>query len=127
MSHVNKVESGYQSYLESGGIINEMDYQSAIDRMSGICRIIMSENSRPIQSMIEQVEGVAEYSRIELRSSEHIPDQRVVLYVVLRGDTNSKGVKYHHDQMSDQRIFGEGLRRLGDIDSFNKLVKAYPH
>ena len=31
---MNKAEDGYRRYLELGGIINETDYQSAIDRMN---------------------------------------------------------------------------------------------
>jgi len=127
MSHVNKVESGYQSYLESGGIINEMDYQSAIDRMSGMRRVIMFENSSSMLSRVGQVREMARYSGIALSDSGDTPDPRIVLYVILRGDTRPTGVKYHHDQMSDQRIFGEVLRMLGDTDSFDKLVKAHPH
>ena len=120
-------EISYRRYLELGGIINETDYRSAIGRMPGIRRVIMFENGGSIQSRVGQVRGIAKYSGIELRGSEYIPDPRIVLYVILRWDTRPKGVKYHHDQMSDQRIFGEVLRMLGDTDSFDKLVKAHPH
>ena len=124
---MSMAETSYKRYLELGGIINETDYQSAIGRMPGIRRTIMFENGGSIQSRVGQARGIAKYSEIELRGPEHIPDPRIVLYVILRGDTRPKGVKYHHDQMSDQRIFGEVLRMLGDKDSFDKLVKAHPH
>jgi len=120
-------ETSYKRYLELGGIINENDYRSAIGRMPSVCRIIMFENSDSTHSRVEQVRGIARYSGIELLGPEYVPDPRIVLYVILRGDTRPKGVKYHHDQMSDQRIFGEVLRMLGDTDSFDKLVKAHPH
>ncbi len=76
---------------------------------------------------VEQVKEIAKYSGIELRDSGDTLDPRIVLYVILRGDVRPEGVKHHHSQMSDQRIFGEVLRMLGDVDSFDKLVKAHPH
>jgi len=124
---VSMAETSYNRYLKLGGIINETDYRSAIGRMPGIRRVIMFENSGSIQSRVEQARGIAKYSGIELRGPEYIPDPRIVLYVILRGDTRPKGVKYHHDQMCDQCIFAEVLRMLGDKDSFDKLVKAHPH
>src|SRR3990167_8968334 len=124
---MSRAEFSYRRYLELGGIINETDYRSAIGRMPGIRRVIMFENSGSIQSRVEQARGISKYSGIELRGPEYIPDPRIVLYVILRGDTRPKGVKYHHDQMCDQCIFAEVLRMLGDKDSFDKLVKAHPH
>jgi len=115
----------YRHYLELGGIINETDYQNAIDRMYSTH---MLERKDPqVRSSIMQVWIMAEYSGIRLNNLEDVSDSRIVLYVILRGDVESDGVKYHHSQMSDQRIFGEVLRMLGDTDSFSKLVKAYPH
>ena len=52
-------------------------------------------------------------------------DPKVKLYVVLRADNKPEDVKYHHSQMSDQRLFAEVLRMLGDTDALNKLVDAY--
>jgi len=124
---MSMAEVSYRRYLEWGGIINETDYRSAIDRMPGMCRIIMFESSSSMLSRVEQVKGIARYSGFELSDSEDTLDPRIVLYVILRGDIRPEGVKYHHDQMSDQRIFGEVLRMLGDTDSFDKLVKAHPH
>lgn len=121
------VGGSYCHYLELGGIINETDYRSAIDRMPDMCRIIMLENNGSMQSRVGQAKGIAQYSGIALSDSEDTPDPRIVLYVILRGDVAPKGVKYHHDQMSDQRIFGEVLRMLEDTDSFEKLVKAHLH
>ena len=130
MAHTNKAEDDYRRYLELGGIINETDYQSAIDRMD---RMRLLEGMGPqvrsseILSRVEQAKGIARYSGIELSDSGDIPDPRIVLYVILRGDTRPEGVRHHHSRMSDKRIFGEVLRMLGDIDSFDKLVKAHPH
>lgn len=118
-------ENNYQHYLELGGIINEKDYRSALDRMDN-ARVIDRENPQ-VKNFISQVLGMARYAEIELNNSEDVPDPKVALYVILRGDTGPKDVKYHHDQMSDQRVFGEVLRMSGDADSLDKLIKAYPN
>jgi|SRR3989344_6400895 len=124
---MKRAECDYRRYLELSGIINETDYQSAMNRISGMCRIVMFESSSSIQSRVGQVGWIAKYSGIELLGPEYVPDPRILLYVILRGDTRPEGVRHHHSQMSDQRIFGEVLRMLGDTDSFDKLVKAHPH
>lgn len=115
-------KSGHQRYLELGGIINEEDYQSALDRMINMSTL-NRENPR-----VRQAVDIARYSGIKLNDSKSgVFDPRVVLYVILRNDIRPEGVKYHHDQMSDQRIFGEVLRMLGDAASLDKLIKAFPN
>ena len=120
-------EFSYRRYLELGGIINETDYQSAIDRMHSMHTL--EEGDPQVGNSIRQVQVrvIAEYAGIELSGSGDTPDKRIVLYVILRGDMRPNGVKHHHSQMSDQRIFGEVLRMLEDKDSLDKLVKAHPH
>ena len=120
-------ENNYQHYLELGGIINEKDYQSALDRMNSV-HTLDRKDPQVIDS-IRQVVDMARYAKIELGDSEDVVDidPRIVLYVILRLDVGPEGVKYHHSQMSDQRIFGEVLRMLGDANSLNKLIKAYPN
>lgn len=126
-----KVPISYSRYLELGGIINEKDFRGAIFQMHSMRMMLerggLEARTYGILSRAEQAKGIARYSGIELSDSRDTPDPRIVLYVILRGDTRPEGVNYHHDQMSDQRIFGEVLRMLGDEDSFNKLVKAHPH
>lgn len=119
------LENNYQRYLELGGIINENDCQSALDRMNS-AHALDRKDPQVIDS-IRQVVDMARYVKIKLNDSEDVLDPMVVLYVILRLDTKPKDVKYHHSQMSDQRIFGEVLRMVGDADSFDKLVKAYPN
>ena len=121
---MSKDRNDYGCYLELGGIINEEDYQSAIDRMNS--RTLETMDMR-VRNSIRQARKIAEYSGIELTGSEDTLDPRIVLYVILRLDTKPEEVKYHHEQMSDQRIFGEVLRMLGDEDSLDKLAKAHPH
>jgi len=122
---MSMTEISYRCYMKLGGIINEADYQSAIDRMRGACALDRREPQ--IINSIMQVKVMARYSGIALSDSEDASDPRIALYVILRGDIRPTGVKYHHDQMCDQRIFGEVLRMLGDTDSFEKLVKTHPH
>ena len=109
----------YQQYRELGGIINEEDYQSALDRAQSTARL---DN----ESLVAQVELIAKVSGITLHNSEDILDQRTILYGILRTDTNS-GEKYHHNRMGDQQLFAEALRMLGDTDSLKKLIEAHPN
>ena len=122
---MGKVGSDYRRYLELGGIINEKEYQSAIDRMNSV-RMLATRDPQ-VRNSIMQAKVIAGCSGIELSDSEDTPDPRIILYVILRNDVRPKGVKHYHSQMSDQRIFGEVLRMLGDEDSLDKLVKAHPH
>ena len=113
----------YQRYIELGGIINEKDYQSALDRIGNT----LNRKEWPVRVSILQAMGIAEYARIELSSPENDLDPRVALYVILRNDVRPESVKYHHGQMSDQCIFGEVLRILEDADSLDKLIKVFPN
>ncbi|MEK7076160.1 MAG: hypothetical protein AAB941_00645 [Patescibacteria group bacterium] len=119
------VENNYQRYLGLGGIINENDYQSALDRMNSV-HTLDRKDPQVIDS-IRQVVDMARYAKITLGDFKNVFDPRVILYVILRLDTKPEDVKYHHSQMSDQRIFGEVLRMLGDASSLDKLIKAYPN
>ncbi len=119
------VENNYQRYLGLGGIINENDYQSALDRMNSV-HTLDRKDPQVIDS-IRQVVDMARYAKIILSDLKDVLDPRVVLYVILRLDTKPEDVEYHHSQMSDQRIFGEVLRMLGDASSLDKLIKAYPN
>lgn len=119
------LENGYQHYLGLGGIINEKDYQGAFDRMSNTH--VLDRKNPHVRVLVVQVTAMARHAKITLSDSEDAPDPKIVLYVILRSDIMSEGVKYHHSQMSDQRIFGEVLRILGDVDSLDKLIEAYPN
>lgn len=113
----------YERYTELGGIINEKDYQSALDRLGNT----LDRKELSVRASILQAMGIAEYARIELSISENGFDPRITLYVLLRNDVRPEGIKYHHCQMSDQCIFGEVLRMLEDADSLDKLIMAFPN
>ena len=112
------MEENYQNYKELGGIINEGDYQSALTRAKNTTTIY--------DRWVKQSELIARVAKIELRNEKDSLDQRTILYGVLRSD-KPKGVKYHHCQMSDQRLFAEVLRMLGDVDSLDKLINTHPN
>ena len=108
----------YQRYQELGGIINEKDYESALLR---------SKNAvAPSRSVVRQAKFIAETAGIAL-ASETSADKRVILYGILRTDSKPTDIKYHHSQMSDQRLFAEALRMVGDADSLHKLLAAFPN
>ena len=75
---------------------------------------------------VAQAVLMAQHAGIEIDSNAS-NDPRVVLYGILRNDTMPQGVEYHHAQMSDQKIFAEALRMLGDKDSLEKFTAALPH
>lgn len=108
--------NSYQKYQGLGGIINEGDYRSALARAKDTIKLD--------DRLVSQSELIARVAKIELNNTKDSLDQRTILYGVLRSD-KPEGVKYHHCQMSDQRLFAEALRMLGDVDSLNKLVSAY--
>ena len=110
-------ENNYQRYLELGGIINEKDYQDVLIRAQ---RTTTLDEAR-----IRQAENLAKFAGIELYNTDGTIDQRIVLYGILRSDVMPEGVKYHHSQMSDQRILVEALRMLGDVESVNKMIRKY--
>lgn len=108
----------YESYQEVGGIINEKDYRSALAR---------AEEAETLnETLIQQAKNIAEYAGIVLDNSGGV-DPKVKLYAVLRADNKPEDVKYHHSQMSDQHLFAEAARMLGDADSLNKMIAAYPN
>ena len=112
-------KNNYQRYLDLDGIINKDDHRSAFMKVQDT--VILDE------ALIKQAENIAKFAGIELDSSKDTVDPRIILYGILRRDVRPKGVKYHHDQMSDQRIFVEALRMLGDTESVNKMIKAHPN
>src|SRR3989338_4941881 len=107
----------YQQYQELGGIINENDYQNALDRAQNA---VMLDN----KTLIGQAESIARVSGITLHNADGVLDKRIILYGKLRTDTNP-GVEYHHSQMCDQQLFAEALRTLGDADALKKIIEAY--
>lgn len=120
MRNAEKENNCYERYKKLGGIINEKDYDSALARAKNPAAVKMS--------LIKQSEFIAQVAGIELRNEKDTPDQRTVLYGILRADAKSKEeAEYHHSDMSDQRLFAETLRMLGDADSLNKLINAYPN
>lgn len=114
-----KENNCYQRYKELGGIINEKDYCSALTRAKNITTLNIV--------LIKQAEYMAEFAGIELRNAKNAVDQRVTLYGILRTDTRPEKTQYHHSQMCDQRLFAEALRMLGDAESLQKIIEAYPN
>lgn len=111
-------KNNYQKYLELGGIINEADYISALER---------TDNAPVGIATIAQVRIMANHAKIELHNQDNSIDRRIKLYRILRTDIRPDGIKHHHDSMSDQQIFVEALRMLGDKESTNKMIESHPN
>jgi len=116
--HQPEERGAYDRYQELGGIINEQDFADTLARAGEI------ETFK--QTLVWQAEGIAAHAGIDLEG-ERGPDPRVKLYAVLRTDTKPEDVEHHHSQMSDQRLFAEVLRMLGDAESLDKIIAAYPN
>ena len=110
---------GYKRYAELGGIINEKDYGNVVLR---VANTITLEHH-----LIGQAELIAKFAGIELCNTKDALDQRVVLYGILRNDSKPEGVAHHHSQMGDQRLFAEACRILGDVESLQKMIAAFPN
>ena len=104
----------YAGYRALGGIINEEDFSSALAR---------AKDAKPDKFSANQIMSMAKRSGIELSGDQ---DERAVLYGVLRSGVNAEA-GHHHNQMSDQRLFAEALRMLGDNEGLEKLKTAYPN
>ena len=114
-----KKNKSYHQYWELGGIINEKDYESALTR---------AKNTPALDAArTKQAEEIAKFAGIKLDNTKDGIDQRIILYEILRSDTKPEEVTSHHSQMSDQRLFVEALRMLGDVESLDKMIKAYPN
>ncbi|MEK7187369.1 MAG: hypothetical protein AAB691_00805 [Patescibacteria group bacterium] len=109
------LERAYEEYKKLRGIINRNDYRSIIDRAREVPTL------RKVS--ISQAKGIAQRAGITLLGDT---DPRIMLYAIMRSDTKPEGVEHHHSQMSDQRLFAEAARILGDKDSLKKLIEAYP-
>ncbi len=115
-----KENNSYGRYQKLGGIINKKDYESTLARVKNTVALNAT--------LVKQLEHIAEFTGIELHNIKNTIDQRIILYVILRADIKSKEeAEYHHSDMSDQRLFAEVLRMLGDVDSLNKLINAHPN
>jgi len=112
-------ENNYQKYLALGGIINEADYNNALERIKSFHSLT--------KTLILQAVNIAKYAGIELQNIEDGLDSRVMLYGILRIDIKPEGVEYYHSSMSDQKIFVEALRMLEDTESVDKMIKRHPN
>ena len=104
-------KSDYQRYLDLGGIINEKDYKSALERAS---------DTIVDKVTADQVESIKYFAKIE-----SLNPLAVKLYGVLRSDKRPKEAERHHDEMRDQKLFREVLKMLEDTDALNKMKTEY--
>src|SRR3989339_2096174 len=124
MSLLPEIETGshhnisYSRYQELGGIINEDDYRSVLERAA--------RTHVTTESLISQAKYTARPAGIDLSKIEGGPDGIINLYGVLRTDINP-GAVHHHGQMSDQRLFVEALRMIDYPDLLEKVISVYPN
>lgn len=117
MRDVEQENDPYLRYQKRGGIINREDYENALRRSTEIAAVS--------GITMKQAKHIATFAGIELQNAENRDDPRIKLYAILRSDEKPEEIKWHHAQMSDQRLFAEVLRILGSTDALNKLIDAY--
>ena len=124
-SEAPKEVKGYERYQELGGRINQEGYERILLRAGGA--------PAPSTVSIAQAKGIANFAGIVLDNETSGVDKRVALYGIMRNDSvptdpeNSPLYKNHYTRMSDQQLFAEVLRMVGDNDSLQKLISSHPH
>lgn len=118
----------YQRYLGRGGILNAKDYESVLSRVKGSTALDKASIEQIEQKA--QVEFIAETADITHNEADGVDkraifDKSVAIYGILRNDKKPVGVTDHYTQMSDQQIFAEALRMVGDDDSLQKLISRH--
>ena len=109
----------YVLYKTLGGVFNEENYKSAFERAA---KALSTESI----TAKKQAVAIARHAGIKLDGLHF--NKLTTLYGVLRDDTDDKiEIKHHHCKMSDQRLFAETLRILGDTKSLKKLINAFPN
>ena len=106
MPSIEQEKDRYELYLKLGGVSKRKNYRSALHE---------AETITPSESSMMQAENMAQRAKIELQKDGigHV----VRLYAALRGNER-------YAQESDQKVFAEALRMLGDSDSLKKLTEA---
>lgn len=117
--------NGYRHYQELSGRINQKDYKRILLKVEGA--------ATPNAASIAQAEFIAKTAGIVLDNETGGVDKRVVLYGIMRNDpvpsdSERTGIyNDHYTRMSDQQLFAEALRMVGDSDSLQKLISKHPN
>lgn len=116
---MSEKEINYQQYCELGGIINESDYQAAMERIIPPVKIE--------QTLAGQARHIFGFCGLRVRENESQKIELIsALYGILRSDMRP-GADYHHGQMCDQRLFAEALRMLDYPELLEKVIRSYPN
>ena len=99
--------------------MNEKEYESALARSRAV-----TAPGTPEKELGQEPGNMAKFAGIELHNTKDVLDERVVLYRILKTDAAPKRGFHQESKMSDQRLFAEALRMLGDMDALKKLIAA---
>ncbi|MBI2120028.1 MAG: hypothetical protein HYT94_00190 [Parcubacteria group bacterium] len=105
----------YEKYKALGGIINEADYTNALEQAE--------QNVSVGEMTLLHARSLMRRAGIDVEG-DISKNPIVLLYGVLRSDKNLSGAEYHHSDMSDQNLFAEALRMLGESDALEKFMRA---
>ena len=105
-------EHEYKEYKALGGILDEMEYRNVLGRIDS------SRNVPPNSPTSLQAKVMANVAGITLSP------ETVVLYGILRNDVKpSPDTKNHYSTLTDQKLFAEALRMVGDKDSLATFIE----
>jgi hypothetical protein len=121
----SSTKEAYAGYQGAGGIINEGVFQRIFKEAEAANGL--DQKKSEIKTAIQQGIHIANFAKIELHNLEKKLDPKIILYVLLRTDYIPEGEQNHHGQMSDQQIFMEAARMLGDSEAIEKMKKTYPN
>jgi len=129
-------EDGFQNYQELGGKLRKVNFIRVLAKAEELKASTPHPESILHPELIKQVELIAETAGIALHNEAGV-DKRALIYAILRGDPVPRAPKpepgkpgdydNHYTRMSDQRLFGEALRVVGDTGSLDKLKETYPN
>ena len=106
-------EAGFGRYESLGGILTEAEYTEVMEELSKLVKIDSHS--------LSQAKDYARLAGIEIKQENDI---RAALFDVLR--LHLKPGLIHPTLISDQPIFAEVLRMLGDIPSLDIFLQAHP-
>lgn len=106
----------YKEYKALGGILDEREYRNVLGRIDS------SRNVPPNSPTSLQAKVMANVAGITLSP------ETVVLYGILRNDVKpDPDTEEHYSTLTDQKLFAEALRMVGDKDSLATFIEKHAH
>ncbi len=116
----------YKQYVALGGLINELDYQKALEMVRGrdqVGGVVADEHEE--QMFVRQVERIMRVVQSDFKTPE-MRARCVNLFVALRNDIEP-GNECYHGVMGDENIFMQVLKMMNLPGLIRRMRDAYPY